>query len=186
MSETQRNKNGVRTRRDTTKEHHDVNPLVRTPSSGSRTSNSSSHTSTASRTSSSSSTSTRSNHSTSQRRSESESFYDESSSLMTASQSMSNRSRPEAPSRISSGNRFYADVIAKQQKEHAIKRQAAQDTRSASKQSTPITRTPSAAVSKRVVTNTTNSITHTSSLAFAASFFQPALYQTPSSTESVA
>ena len=196
----QRDENGVRIRRDTTQQPHADTVLARTHSSGS-------YASTVSRTSTTASTSSRSRHSTSQRHSESKSFYDESSGSMPARQrhSASSRSLPESQSqrakkhetstRISSGNRFYADIIAKQQKEHAMRRQKAMEsppvvtriTRSASlpaKQSSPITRTPSAATSERVP-STTNIITRTSSLEFAASFFQLALYRTPSSTESV-
>jgi len=231
----QRDENGVRLGRNTTEQPPADTVLVRTLSSGSRTSNSSSHASIASRTSSSklTSESSRSRHSTSQRRSESKSFYDESPSSTPAHQrhSTSSRSLPESqlqpakkhgdavlvrtdssgsrtsnpsshapqrhsassrsltecqPTRISSGNRFYADIIAKQQKEHAIRRHKAMEswtivkraTRSADipfvTQSSSITRTPHATASK-CAPSTTNIITRTSSFQFAASFFQLAL-----------
>ena len=189
----QRDENGVRIRRDTTQQPHADTVLTRTPSSGSRSSNSSSHASTASRTSTTASTSSRSRHSTSQRHSESKSFYDESSGSMPARQrhSASSRSLPESQSqrakkhetstRISSGNRFYADIIAKQQKEHMIVRRqkALESVPHAIPRRVPgSTRAPFA--SGFTPSTSSNTITRAASSEFASSFCQLALSRTPS------
>lgn len=78
-----------------------------------------------------------------------------SSCSSTSHTSSSSSSHHTKSAKISSGNRFYADVIAKQQKEHMMMRQKARESLHIATPSVPTTRAQSAPEFTRVSSTTT-------------------------------
>ena len=91
------------------------------------------------------------------------------------------------PMSISSGNRFYADIIARQQKEHMMVRRhkALKNAPHATTRGNSSTRAPEYCASRcmHIPSTPSHTITHTASSEFAASFSQLDLLRIPSVCE---